>query len=317
MPERISLERRPRGRMRGTMKLGLVQELEIVKATDNGVYLSDPAGDGQAQRTPEDLAVQRVLLPKNQTPKDAQPGMRLTVFLYKDSEDRPIATTTIPPVTLGKTAVLPVKEVTGIGAFLGWGLAMDLFLPFKEQVVRVKAGDSVLVALYIDKSGRLCATSKVYDYLRTDSEYKVNDSVGGIVYEIIEAFGAYVAVDNRYSAMIPNQELFTPLGVGDYVTARVRKVLPDGKLTLSLREPAYRQLSDDALMVYEKLTASGGFLPYHDKTDPETIKTVFALSKNAYKRAIGHLLKDGKITISNSGIMAVGMDSSRAHGNKR
>lgn len=299
--------------MRGNMKLGMIQELEIVKTTENGVYLSDPAGTEHTGHAPEDLSVPKVLLPKNQAPKNAQIGTKLTVFLYKDSEDRPIATTTIPPITLGSLAMLPVKEVTKIGAFLSWGLAKDLFLPFKEQTVRVKEGDSVLVALYIDKSGRLCATSKVYDYLRTDSPYKANDNVTGTVYEIIAAFGAYVAVDNRYSAMIPNQELFQPLHPGDVITARVRKVLADGKLTLSLREPAYRQLSDDAALVYDKLTAAGGFLPYHDKTDPETIKNVFSLSKNAFKRAIGHLLKDGKITISDVGIKAVGMDSSHAH----
>lgn len=295
------------------MKLGLVQELEIVKTTENGVYLSDPAETKQDSRGPEDLIVPRILLPKNQTPKNAQIGMRLTVFLYKDSEDRPIATTTIPPITLGSTAVLPVKEVTGIGAFLAWGLAKDLFLPFKEQIVRVKEGDSVLVALYIDKSGRLCATSRVYDYLRTDSGYQANDTVTGTVYEIIDAFGAYIAVDNRYSAMVPKHELFTVLHVGDFVTARVLRVLPDGKLTLSLREPTYLQLSSDTVLIYEKLTAAGGFLPYHDKTDPETIKEVFSLSKNAFKRAIGHLLKEGKITISDVGIKAVGMDSSHAH----
>lgn len=295
------------------MKLGMVQELEIVKITENGVYLSDPAGTAKPGNAPEDLTVTRVLLPKRQTPKDAQPGRKLTVFLYKDSEDRPIATTTIPPLTLGSTAVLPVKEVTKIGAFLSWGLAKDLLLPFKEQTVRVNAGDNVLVALYIDKSGRLCATSKVYDYLRTDSGYQVNDSVSGIVYEVIEAFGAYVAVDHRYSAMIPNKELFTPLKLGDTITARVCKVLPDGKLTLAIREPAHLQLSGDAALIYEKLVAAGGFLPYHDKTDPEIIKSVFFLSKSAFKRAIGHLLKEGKITLSDVGIKAVGMDSSHAH----
>ncbi|MDE7325377.1 MAG: RNA-binding protein [Lachnospiraceae bacterium] len=296
------------------MKLGLVQELEIVRITENGVYLSDPADsttdNTPADRLPEDLTVQRVLLPKNQSPKNAQIGMHLTVFLYKDSEDRPIATTTVPPITLGNTAMLPVKEVTKIGAFLSWGLAKDLLLPFKEQIVRVKAGDGVLVALYIDKSGRLCATSRVYDYLRTDSEYRENDTVTGVVYEIIDAFGAYVAVDNRYSAMIPKQDLFCSLQIGDIVTAHVRRVLPDGKLTLSLRGAAYLELSGDAANIYEKLTAAGGFLPYHDKTDPETIKTVFSLSKNAFKRAVGHLLKEGKITLSDVGIKAVGMDSS-------
>lgn len=295
------------------MKLGMVQELEIVKITENGVYLSAPDNVRATGNAPEDLAVPKVLLPKKQVPKDAQLGGKLTVFLYKDSEDRPIATTTIPPLTLGSTAVLPVKEVTRIGAFLSWGLAKDLLLPFKEQTVRVNTGDNVLVALYIDKSGRLCATSKVYDYLRTDSGYQVNDTVSGLVYEVIEAFGAYVAVDHRYSAMIPNQELFTPLKPGDAVTARVKKILPDGKLTLAIREPAYLQLPGDSALIYEKLVAAGGFLPYHDKTDPETIKSVFSLSKNAFKRAIGHLLKEGKITLSDVGIKAVGMDSSHAH----
>ena len=208
--------------------------------------------------------------------------------------------------------MLPVKEVTKIGAFLSWGLAKDLLLPFKEQIVKVKEGDGVLVALYIDKSSRLCATAKVYDYLRTDSEYHENDTVTGVVYEIIDAFGAYVAVDNRYSAMIPKQELFNPLKLGDIVTAYVRRVLPDGKLTLSLRGPAYLELSGDAAKIYDKLIASGGFLPYHDKTDPETIKSVFSLSKNAFKRAVGHLLKEGKITLSGVGIKAVGVDSSNA-----
>ena len=302
------------------MKLGLVQELEIVKITENGVYLSDPQDsvpvNAPSDSSPEDLTVQKVLLPKNQSPKNAQIGMRLTVFLYKDSEDRPIATTTIPPITLGATAMLPVKEVTKIGAFLSWGLAKDLLLPFKEQIVKVKEGDGVLVALYIDKSSRLCATAKVYDYLRTDSEYHENDTVTGVVYEIIDAFGAYVAVDNRYSAMIPKQELFNPLKLGDIVTAYVRRVLPDGKLTLSLRGPAYLELSGDAAKIYDKLIASGGFLSYHDKTDPETIKSVFSLSKNAFKRAVGHLLKEGKITLSGVGIKAVGVDSSNAEPSK-
>ncbi len=306
------------------MKLGVVQELEIVKITENGVYLSEvedsTPGGTQAEKgesfftkpLPGDLAVTKVLLPKNQSPKNAQLGMRLSVFLYKDSEDRPIATTTIPPLTLGTTAMLPVKEVTKIGAFLNWGLAKDLLLPFKEQIVRVKTGDSVLVALYVDKSNRLCATAKIYDYLRTDSKYQENDTVTGTVYELIEAFGAFVAVDNCYSALIPKQELFRLLQPGDIVTARVCKVLPDGKLTLSVREPAYRELLGDAELIYEKLIAAGGFLPYHDKTDPETIKQVFALSKNAFKRAVGHLLKERKITLSDVGIKAVGVDSSHA-----
>ncbi len=291
------------------MRLGEIQELEVVKITENGVYLADP--DGQTEPLAPGLPeLRRVLLPRNQVPKQAEPGMHIRVFLYRDSEDRPIATTTMPPLTLGRVAMLPVREVTRIGAFLSWGLAKDLFLPFKEQIARVKAGDNVLVALYLDKSSRLCATARVYDYLLTDSDYKVNDHVSGTVYELIDSFGAFVAVDNRYSALIPKQELFRPLKVGDFIEARVSNVHEDGKLTLSLREQTHIQITDDAAAVYEKLVTAGGFLPYHDKTDPEVIKREFSLSKNAFKRAIGHLMKEGKLTISNSGIKAVGFDSS-------
>ena len=298
------------------IQLGKIQELEIVKTTDNGVYLAEPADSTTTESSSADLPVDRILLPRNQSPKQPRLGMRIRVFVYKDSEDRPIATTTIPPLTLGTLAVLPVKEVSKIGAFLNWGLAKDLLLPFKEQISRVKEGDSVLVTLYIDKSKRLCATTKVYDALQTDSDYKVNDKVTGMVYEIIDSFGAFVAVDNRYSALIPKRELFRSLKPGDFIEARVSTVHEDCKLDLSLREQTHIQLNVDADAVYKKLCAAGGFLPFHDKSDPELIKQEFALSKNAFKRAIGHLMKDGKITISNSGIKAVGMDSSAANYNR-
>lgn len=293
------------------IQLGKIQELEIVKTTDNGVYLAEPAAVSAAP-SDADLPVDRILLPRNQSPKQPCLGMKIRVFVYKDSEDRPIATTTIPPLTLGTLAVLPVKEVSKIGAFLNWGLAKDLLLPFKEQTTRVKEGDSVLVTLYIDKSKRLCATTKVYDFLQKDSNYKVNDKVTGLVYEIIDSFGAFVAVDNRYSALIPKRELFQHVKPGDFIEARVSAVHEDGKLDLSLREQTYLQLDKDAEAVYKKLCQAGGFLPFHDKSDPEEIKQEFSLSKNAFKRAIGHLMKDGKITISGSGIKAVGMDSSAA-----
>jgi predicted RNA-binding protein (virulence factor B family) len=161
------------------IKLGEVQILEVLKATDFGVYLCEKDQSNGSS----------ILLPKNQVPKDLKTGDEIEVFVYKDSEDRPIATTTIPELTLGKTAVLKVKEVTTIGAFLDWGLAKDLLLPFKEQTERVQTGKDALVALYIDKSDRLCATMKVYDYLDCGSPYKKDDRVIGTVYEIIDSFG--------------------------------------------------------------------------------------------------------------------------------
>lgn len=276
------------------MKLGEVQTLKIIRSTEHGLYLGDDTKDGE-----------RVLLPRNQVTKEMKIGDDLEVFLYKDSEDRPVATTTIPPITLGKTALLKVKEVTSIGAFLDWGLAKDLLLPFKEQTERVHTLDQVIVALYIDKSERLCATMKVYDYLETDSPYEKDDKVIGTVYEIIENFGAFVAVDNRYSGLIPNKELFRTLKVGDSIEARVTNIKEDGKLDLSIREKSYIQLDVDAEMIFKKLQEASGFLPYHDKSDVEEIKKEFNLSKNAFKRAIGRLQKEGRIVISNTGITEV------------
>lgn len=275
------------------IKLGEVQTLEVVKTTDFGVYL------GFSER------VEKVLLPKNTTPQGTKLGDKIEVFIYKDSSDRIIATTATPPLTVGGLALLKVKEVSSIGAFLDWGLPKDLLLPFKEQTVRVRTGDYCLVSLYIDKSERLCATMKVYDYLSCESPYKKDDKVMGIVYEIIDAYGAFVAVDNKYCALIPNQELHRDIKVLDNIEARVLNVKEDGKLDLSVREKAYLQMDEDSEEVYNKLVAAGGFLPYHDKTDKETIQKEFNLSKNAFKRAVGRLLKEKKITLSDDGITII------------
>ncbi|MBP3610492.1 MAG: S1 RNA-binding domain-containing protein [Lachnospiraceae bacterium] len=284
--------------------LGRMQTLRVVKKTDFGCYLSSEGIAPDTSFVPEKkevVDIPSVLLPKKQS-GDLSIGDTAEVFVYKDSEDRPIATTTKPSLTMGAIARLTVKEVTNIGAFLDWGLAKDLFLPFKEQTFRVQKGDSVLVTLYIDKSSRLCATAKVYHALDTSSPYQREDQVSGTVYEIIDAFGAYVAVDDRYSALIPKKELFTTLKPGEKINARVTKVQPDGRLVLSIREKSYLQMDTDCTLIYEALCKAGGFLPYHDKTSPDLIKAKFGLSKNAFKRAIGHLQKEGKLLIEEDGI---------------
>jgi len=283
--------------------LGQMQTLYVCKSTENGVYLESrttaaPVIADENAAIPEE----KVLLPRNQVPANTKHGDAIRVFIYRDSEDRAIATTTIPPLTLGEVALLTVKEVASIGAFLDWGLAKDLLLPFKEQTVKVKQGEKVLAALYIDKSGRLCATMHVYDYLSGNAPYQKDDRVTGIVYETIEEFGTYVAVDSQYSAMIPRKEVITPLRPGTEVQARVTNVLPDGRLELSIREKAYLQMDTDSEHVLALLREAGGFLPYHDKSNPEAIKAKFALTKNAFKRAIGHLYKAGLITIGEDGI---------------
>lgn len=271
------------------IELGKRQELTIVKKVEFGVYLSSE-GEGEATK-------ERVLLPGKEVPEDAEIGDILTVFIYRDSKDRMIATTRDAKIMVGETAALEVKETGKIGAFLGWGLEKDLLLPFKEQTRQVHPGEECLVALYVDKSGRLCTTMKVYHYLRTDSPYQKDDRVEGRIYEISERFGTFVAVDDKYSARIPKSEPTGGLKVGDKVLARVSEVLEDGKLTLSLREKAYIQMSRDADRLMEMLEREGGKLPFSDKADPELIRSKVGMSKNEFKRAVGSLYKQRLIAI--------------------
>mgnify|MGYP001018764279 CR=1 FL=1 len=278
------------------IELGRVQELMVVREKNFGVYLGQKKDDAAA-----------VLLPKKQVPEGTKVGDKLKVFIYKDSSDRLIATTQEPKITLDELAVLKVADTGRIGAFLDWGLEKDLLLPFKEQTERVEKGDRCLVSLYIDKSGRLCATMNVYEHLRTDSPYKKDDKVTGRIYEISKNFGAFVAVDNCFSGLIPKKELFgdTELRIGDQVTARVVKVLEDGKLTLSVREKAYLQIQKDAEKIERLLDSYEGSLPFNDKAAPEVIAHETGMSKNEFKRAVGHLLKEGKIQITEKNIRRV------------
>ena len=271
-------------------ELGKRRMLTVVKTVDFGIYLG--------------TSEERVLLPKKEVPKEIKIGDPVEVFLYKDSSDRLIATTAEPKITLGELAVLTVKDTGKIGAFLDWGLPKDLLLPFKEQTAKVKKGDQVLVALYVDKSERLCATMKVYEKLETDSPYKKDDHVEGIVYERSDNFGVFVAVDNKYSALIPKREAYGKFHVGERVEARVAGVKADGKLDLSVREKAFIQMDVDAEKILKDMNSRGGGYPFTDKADAETIKRETGLSRNAFKRAVGRLLKAGKIEITPDGIRA-------------
>ena len=262
--------------------------LTIVKKVDFGVYLAK-----EQEADPEE----KVLLPRKEVPENAQPGDEIEVFLYRDSKDRMIATVRQPKLSLGEVAVLRVKENGKIGAFLDWGLEKDLLLPFREQVRKVCPGEECLVALYLDKSKRLCATMKVYHYLRTDSPYEKDQKVTGTLYEISDNFGAFVAVDNCYSALIPKKEPLGNARVGDTVEARVTEVLKDGKLSLSLREKAYIQMNEDARKLLKLLEEQGGELPVGDKSSPEKIKELTSMSKNEFKRAAGNLYKQRLVQV--------------------
>lgn len=273
---------------------GKKQTLQIVKKVDFGVYLAEQQEDRET-----------ILLPLKQVKEDAEVGDELEVFVYRDSEDRLIATVNEPKILLGEVALLVVKEVGKIGAFLDMGLEKDLLLPFREQTVEVKNGDKVLVALYIDKSDRLCATMNVYEYLSTESNYKKDDMVDGRIYQISRDFGAFVAVDDKFSGLIPAKEFHGKEKVGDLVNARVTGIKEDGKIDLSLLQKAYLQMQVDAIAILEAMDEEGGSLPFTDKASPEMIRTEMGMSKNEFKRAIGTLLKSGKIEILEDSIRKI------------
>ena len=190
-----------------------------------------------------------------------------------------------------------------MGAFLDWGLEKDLFLPFKEQIGHIRPGREYLVSLYIDKSSRLCATMKIGKLLSTDHSYHAGDWVLGTIYNIHPDHGAFVAVEDQYLGRIPKQEIHEKLSVGDHLRMRITSVASDGKLNLSLHEKAYLQMDRDAKLVMDTIESYDGALPFNDKAKPAVIERELGLSKNAFKRAVGRLLKEGKITITPTGIL--------------
>ena len=275
------------------LKLGEFQQLKIVKLVDFGAYLAEKGATD---------ADEEVLIPTNSLPEGSEKGMLLDVFLYKDSDDRLIATTQTPLITLGGIARLKVLEITKIGAFLDWGLAKDLLLPFAEQTYTPSKGDVIPVALYIDKSDRLCATMNLHPYLSTDSPYAKDDRVTGTVYQFNERFGAFVAVDDLYHGLVPVRELIRELRPGDTVSARVAAVRDDGRLNLSLREVAHVQMDKDAAYLMSLLEQNGGTLDLCDRSSPDVIRERTGMSKAQFKRAVGRLLKNREITITDSDI---------------
>ena len=270
------------------IKLGEKQTLKLVKKTEFGVYLGT-----------ED---EKVLLPKKQVPESAEIGTEINVFIYRDSQDRLLATVNEPKLTLGQVARLNVTDVGKVGAFLDWGLEKDLFLPFKEQTYRVNIGDNVLVALYTDKSNRLCATMNVYKYLKTTTQYSKGDSVKGTAYQKIDSFGMYVAVDDMFQGLIPKKALYGDIKVGDEISARVAAVTKEGRLELAVREVSYLQVDEDAAKVLAAIEEFDGVLPFSDKANPEVIKRELDMSKAAFKRAVGKLYKERKIELGESSI---------------
>ncbi len=270
--------------------IGQTQALTVKREADFGIYLGFRNEEGD------------ILLPKKQVPENTKIGDILTVFVYKDSEDRLIATVNEPLVKAGETARLLVKSVTRIGAFLDWGLEKDLFLPYKEMEGEVRPGDRICVYVYPDKSKRLCASMKIYDRLKAveKAEFLKDDPFKGYVYRVNRDVGVFVAVEQGpdfYFGLIPKQQVFKAYRPGDEVSGRVVRVREDGKLDLSVRDKDYLQMGADSELILSKIKEYGGALPFSESASPEMIKRELGMSKNGFKKALGHLLKAGKIKI--------------------
>lgn len=276
------------------MELGKRQVLKVARIKDFGAYLVDEEN--------EEISV---LLPKKELNADDIVGSEIEIFLYKDSKDRLIATKRQTKIELNKTALLEVKDIGRIGVFLDIGLEKEILLPYKEMTrSNLAKGDKVLVALYKDRSDRLACTMRVYPYLIADSPYDKDDDVRAIIYQK-KNFEYLAAVDEKYYARIPNSEVYEDYEIGKEVYARVIKKREDGKLDISPRKKAYIQLLDDAEYILQEVKKRGGSLGFDDKADKELIKKELHLSKNAMKRAVGTLLKERKIELSNGDIKLI------------
>nr|WP_307774430.1 S1-like domain-containing RNA-binding protein [uncultured Cetobacterium sp.] len=275
------------------VKVGKRQTMRINNFSSKGAHLDAETGD----------AKDNILLPNNEIEgKNFDVGQELDVMIYRDSEDRLTATLRKTYLTIGTIGKLIVKDINPkLGAFLDWGLKKELLLPFAQMVGDVYAGDEVLVGLYEDSKGRLSATMRIYNFLLPSKDYKKNDSVEGTVYRINPEIGVFVAVDDRYFGLIPNSECFRTLEVGEKVEARVIRVREDGKLDLAMRELAFMQMDTDAELIMEKMRVLKSHFRFNDSSSPEAIKDYFGISKKAFKRAIGKLLKEGKIDKTEEG----------------
>ena len=275
------------------IKIGKRQKLKINNFASVGAYLDAETGDSK----------DNILLPNNELEgKELKEGDEVEVLVYMDSEDRPVATFRKTEALVGTLAKLEVTDIhPTLGAFMDWGLTKDLLLPKKQQETEVEVGKKYLVGIYEDSKGRLSATMRIYKFLLPSTSIEKNDIVSGTVYRINPEIGVFVAVEDRYFGLIPKNEYFKEYKVGDEIEARVIRVREDGKLDLSPRELAYIQSDKDADLILEKMRILKDSFRFNDKTSADEIVSYFNMSKKAFKRAMGGLLKSGKVEKTEDG----------------
>ncbi len=273
------------------LEFGKYNTLEISRRTDNGFYLVDNDGDVQEE----------VLLPKKFITEEMKEGDKLNVFVYKDSEDRPVATTQTPLAQVGQAEYLLVKEVTNIGAFLDWGLDKDLFLPFREQAEHVEAGRYYLVYLFLDyASKRIAATTNLNKFIKNREVDLVQNQEVDLLITYENEVGIRVIINNKHWGILFKNEVFKKIEKGTHVQGFVKKIREDGKIDVALQKQGIEAAKDVREVLLEKLKEHKGFLPLSDVTPPEVIHEMLGISKKNFKKAVGILFKEGRIELKDN-----------------
>jgi predicted RNA-binding protein (virulence factor B family) len=271
------------------LQIGRYNELKVSRRTDNGVYLQEKD--------------EEVLLPNKYVPAGAKEGDVLEVFVYTDSEDRPVATTLKPYACVGEFAYMRVKDVSSIGAFLDWGLEKDLLVPFSEQEQKMEVGRSYVVAVYLDfNTDRVVASAKLHKFL----EYEDIEVRQGDVVDLLIAgptgLGFNAIINNKYIGLIFQNEIFQPLHTGDRLRGYIKFIREDKKIDLALQKSGVEAIDDARSKVLGALKKNNGFIALTDSSDPADIQRVLNMSKKAFKKAIGALYKERLIEITDAGV---------------
>lgn len=271
------------------IEIGKYNHLEVLKITEQGYYVGDE--------------VEEILLPNKYIPEGLQIRDMIDVFIYNDSEDRMIATTLVPKIQLGEFAYLQVKDVTSIGAFLDWGLEKDLLVPFKEQRDKMEPGKSYIVCMYLDEvTDRLVGSSQLNKFLeREEIGLEVGEEVMLLIGEKTD-LGYQAIINNKYRGLIFQNQVFKNIQPGDKTTGYIRQIREDNKIDVILEREGYQSIEPNADRIYEVLRENEGFLPLHDKSDPEEIHKLLQISKKNFKKAIGTLYKKRLIKLEDKGI---------------
>jgi predicted RNA-binding protein (virulence factor B family) len=285
----------PHGDLVGTMT-----SLRVARLEPAGAFL-EPVARADAAESVEtsDPGPPPILLPKREVPSTAAVGDEIAVFVALDSEDRPIATTERPALVLGEVTFLRVASITPIGVFVDWGMPKELLVPFREQTRDLHVGDRHPVGLRLDKTGRLVGTMRVSEMLRARPVVTAGEWVAGEAWRVDPGVGLFVIVERRFVGLVPSSE---PVGLarGEAAMFRVTRVRADGKFELSLRAAAHEEIADDAAHVL-RILQHPDTPPVGDGTEPDVLRTHFGLSKKAFKRALGRLLKEGRVTLDRQG----------------